>query len=326
MKLSAWLSALCLLASAVQGQLPDANPVPRVQVVPQPDYQTAFLYDGLELTRYRFDPESKRTFWFPLQTTLTPSLVRMGHPHDPIGHRHHYGVWMTHSALNGVNFWDDEPDDGKSRVRGSIQHQRVLGYWDGDDCAAMMTLNHWVADRDGKILLIEKRYIEARPAPDATSWWLLVDAEFTAPKGQTATFEPSGFGLMSVRMAKTIGVLDGGGRILNSAGQVNEEQVFRQPAKWCDYSGRLTNGAAGFGGITLMNYPQNPSHPTAFHVRNDGWMCCCLSLDKPVAVRDVPVHGRWALWVHEGVPSQEKCEAMWQTFAAMPSPDMTRKP
>jgi Family of unknown function (DUF6807) len=154
-----------------------------------------------------------------------------------------------------------------------------------------------------------------------------VDSEFTAPKGQTATFEPSGFGLMSARMAKTIGVIDGGGRILNSEGQVNEEEVFRKPAKWCDYSGRLTNDAKGFAGITLMNHPQNPNHPTAYHVRNDGWMCACLSLEQPIVVNDAtPLHVRWGLWMHEGVPDREKCEAMWQEFSAMQSPDMNRKP
>ena len=307
--------------------LPGAKPVPRVQVLPLPDFQASFQVEGKELTRFRFDPASKRPFWYPMQTSLEPSLIRMGHPHDPIGHRHHYGVWITHSAVSGVNFWDDELDNGKDKVRGSIQHQKVLGYWDGDESASMMTLNHWVAERDKKILLIEKRHMEVRPAPDATSWWMLVDSEFTASKGQTATFEPSGFGLMSARMAKTIGVHDGGGRILNSEGQLNEEEVFRKPAKWCDYSGRLTNGDKGSAGITLMNHAQNPNHPTAFHVRNDGWMCSCLSLETPITVNDTtPLHVRWGLWVHEGVPSREKCEAMWQTFSAMPLPDMTKKP
>lgn len=324
------LLSLCLFAlfrAHGDQALPDAKPVPRVQVLPLPDYQASFQLDGREMTCVRFDPASKRPFWYPIQTALAPSLVRIGHPHDPIGHRHHYGVWITHSAVNGVNFWDDEADNGRDRVRGSIRHQRILGFWDGDESAAMMTLNHWVADRDNKVLLIEKRHIELRPVPDATSWLMTVDSEFIAPKGAAAVFEPSGFGLMSARMAKTIGVHDGGGRILNSEGQVNEKEVFRKPAKWCDYSGRLTNAADGFAGILLMNHPQNPNHPTAFHVRDDGWMCSCLSLEKPVAVDDrTPLRVRWALWVHQGVPDAARCEEMWRRFAASPPPDMNKKP
>lgn len=323
-----------LAAQSPSSLLPSAKPVPRVQVIPLPDYEASFQVDGVELTRYRFNPERKRPFWYPIQTSLSPSLVRMGHPHDPVGHRHHNGVWITHSAVSGVNFWDDEADNGKDKVRGSIQHQKVLGYWDGDTSASMMTLNHWVAERDGKILLSEKRRMEVYPVDPAASgaaaareWLLVVDSEFLAPKGQTATFEPSGFGLMSVRMAKTIGVIDGGGRILNSEGLENEKPIFRKPTQWCDYSGRLTNQENGFAGITLMNHPQNPNHPTAYHVRDDGWMCSCLSLEKPIEVSDTtPLHVRWALWVHEGVPTQEQCLAKWQSFAQMPMPDMNMKP
>ena len=108
-------SLLSLLLSPAHGDpaLPDAKPVPRVQILPEPDYQASFQLDGRELTSYRFDPVSKRPFWYPVRTGREPSLVRMGHPHDPAGHRHHYGVWITPSAVSGVNFWDDEPDDGK---------------------------------------------------------------------------------------------------------------------------------------------------------------------------------------------------------------------
>jgi hypothetical protein len=121
-------------------------------------------------------------------------------------------------------------------------------------------------------------------------------------------------------------VHDGGGRILNSEGQVNEEEIFRKPARWCDYSGRITNDEEGFGGITLMNHPMNPHNPTAFHVRNDGWMGCCLSLDTPVEVtEEKKLRVRYALWVHDGVATQEESEAHWKTFAAMPVAELHPK-
>lgn len=308
-------------ADGPAGSLPDARPIPAVQVTPLPYHQAAFTFRGRELTRFHFDPSAKRPFWYPAQTTLTPSVIRMGHPHDPVGHRHHYGIWMTHNAVSGTNFWDDERGKGK----GSIRHQRVLGLWDGDVSAMMLTLNHWVREADGQILLIEKRHMEVRPLPDATSWLLVVDSEFLAPKGQSTTFEPSGFGLMSARMAKSIGVHDGGGRILNSEKQVNEEQVFRKPARWCDYSGRLTDEA--FAGITLLNHPDNPNHPTAYHVRNDGWMGNALSLEKPVTVNDThPLKVRHGLWIHEGVPDHARCDAVWSEFVKLPPADFAKKP
>jgi hypothetical protein len=124
-------------------------------------------------------------------------------------------------------------------------------------------------------------------------------------------------------MAKSIGVHDGGGRILNSEGQLNEKAVFRQPARWCDYSGRISNDEDGFAGITLMNHPMNPHNPTAFHVRDDGWMGCCLSLDTPVEVtREKKLRVRYALWVHDGVATQEQSEQHWKLFTEMPVADL----
>src|SRR5258708_6796060 len=110
----------------VDAALLSAKPVPRVQVIPLPDYEASFQLEGRELTRFHFDPDRKRPFWCPMQTSLAPSLIRIGHPHDANSHRHHYGVWITHSSVSGVNFWDDEADNGKDKVRGSIRHQRVL--------------------------------------------------------------------------------------------------------------------------------------------------------------------------------------------------------
>ncbi len=316
---------LLCCAHPMVAQLPDAKPIPRVQAVPLPGQDASFQLDGQELTRYNANLNGKRPFWYPVQTSLAPSVIRIGHPHDPAGHRHHYGVWITHSAVSGVNFWGDDTDNGKDRVRGTIKQVNVLGIWDGDESASMLTLNHWVADRDGKILLIEKRHMEVRPMPDATSWMLVVDSEFTAPKGQTTVFEPSGFGLMSARMAKSIGVKDGGGRILNSEGLVNEKAIFRKPTKWCDYSGQLTKD--GYAGIALFNHSANPNNPTAYHVRDDGWMCACLSLDKPIEVTEAaPVRTRYGLWVHEGVPDHARCESVLEAFAKLTPVDWARKP
>ena len=123
-------------------------------------------------------------------------------------------------------------------------------------------------------------------------------------------------------MAKTMGVTDGGGRILNSAGQRNEAQAFRKPARWVDYSGPITN--AQTAGITLMDHPANPNHPAPFHVRDNGWMGVCLTLDAPVTITpDKPLRLRYGLWIHPAVPDARKLERQWQTFASRELPSMT---
>jgi hypothetical protein len=315
--------ALCLLlasAAAVSAQLPSAKPVPLVQAVPMPHHITSFQLDGRELTAMHFDPLDMRPFCHPIRASRDVSLTRMGHPHDPLTHSHHNSVWVTHNMVNDLDFWGDY-----AKKQGRIVNVEVSreGYEDTDEYASMRMVNRWISEEDKAIQLVEVRRTEVRPEEGAKSWFMIVDMEFTPPEGKTTTFGATGFGLIAVRMAKSIGVHDGGGRILNSEGQLNEEQIFRKSARWCDYSGRITNDADGFGGITLMNHPMNPHNPTAFHVRNDGWMACCLSLDTPVEVtEEKKLRVRYALWVHDGVAAQEQSEAHWKNFVKLPVIDL----
>ena len=80
-----------------------------------------------------------------------------------------------------------------------------------------------------------------RPKDDG-QWLLVLDLTFSAPKSPV-TLGRTNFGMIGVRMAKTIGVHDGGGTIRNSEGGVNEAGVHEKPARWCDYSGPITREA-----------------------------------------------------------------------------------
>ncbi len=311
-----------LAAFAQENSLPSALPVPRVQAVPMPHHVTSFQLDGRELTACHYSPADRRVFWHPIRASRDVSLTRMGHPHDPLTHSHHNSVWIAHADVDGVNFWGDH---GKSL--GQIANMEVSreGYEDTDEFASMRMVNHWKRE-DGSVQMIETRRTEVRPLDGAKSWFMIVDMELTTPKGQTATFKPSGFGIIAVRMARSIGVHDGGGRILNSEGQVNEKAMFRLPARWCDYSGRITNEADGFAGITLMNHPTNPQNPAPYHVRDDGWMGACLNLETPIEVsEEKKLRLRYALWVHDGIASGKDVEARWKQFTDMPVADLAVK-
>src|SRR4051812_14818495 len=81
--------------------LPDARPVPLMQVIPLPDAQASIRCDGEELTRDHFGPTLRRPFLYPVAGPSGRSLTRMGHPHDPEGHSHHNSVWAAHESVNG---------------------------------------------------------------------------------------------------------------------------------------------------------------------------------------------------------------------------------
>jgi len=144
---------------------------------------------------------------------------------------------------------------------------------------------------------------------------LIIDLELSTGKEPVA-FGKTPFGLIGVRMAKTIGVNDGGGTIRNSEGGMNEAGCFWKPARWVDYSGPIT--AKAIEGIMLMDHPKNPGYPSVFHVRNDGWMGICFSFDGARVIEPkLPLRLRYGLYVHAGSPPAEELQGKWRFFSEL---------
>jgi methane monooxygenase PmoA-like len=304
------LYAWCLFtADTLSGQdaLPTAKPVPRMQVLPLPHDEASVERDGREIARYHFSPRDPRPFLYPIIGPSGKSLTRMGHPRDANGHSHHNSVWIAHNDVDGISFW---ADTGKGKIV-----QKRVRYEDTDNEALIEAENVW-NDDTGKTLLKETRTLRFRPQADG-QWLLIIDLVFTADK--PVTLGKTSFGPVAVRMAKTIGVHDGGGTMRNSAGGVNEKEIFWKPAKWVDYSGPMPKGAVE--GITLMDHPTNPSHPSEFHVRDDGWMgASCTFSAARIIEKDKPLSLRYGVWVHGGLPTADAINGQFEVFAKIDAP------
>lgn len=301
-----WISAAVSGAVAAQ-ETSKPKPVLRMQVIPMPYDQASFQRDGVELTRYHFGSGLHRPFLFPVNGPSGRSLTRMGHPHDPESHSHHNSVWISHKDADDTDFWSDS---GKGKIR----HKHIVKIEDADEHASLVAENEWV-NSDGKILLLETRIVTVFPLANG-EWLLAIDIVFMANNG-TVTLGKTPFGMIGVRMAKTIGVNDGGGKIRNSEGAVNEKEIFWKKARWIDYSGAIINDK--IEGITLFDHPDNPNFPSHFHVRNDGWMGASLTFDGSREIRpDEPLKLRYGLYVHSDLKSIEAIEAEWRHFTKIP--------
>ncbi len=295
-----------VVADAADAATPAGEPRPfaAVQAVPVPDQQVSFQRDGVELVRYHYGHQHERPFWFPLIGPAGRVVTRMGHPHDPTGHSHHNSVWISHQKVNGVNFWED-PGPAK------IVHQKIEELDDGPDVASLRVRNAWTGP-DGKAILNERRLMTVRPLPDGE--WLLIVELLITPADGDVTFGKTPFGIFAARVAKTMDVNDGGGVIRNSAGGVNEKAVLWKPARWVDYSGPITVDRRN--GITLMDHPENPNHPSVFHVRDDGWMGASFSFKGPFKLpAGQALRLLYALYIHDGVPPPEQIERRFAAFA-----------
>ena len=312
------LAGIHPVAAKAEEGLPGAKPVPRAQVLPLPADQAAFEIDGREVARYWFGEGRERPFVYPIVGPSGRSLTRMGHPRDPEGHGHHDSFWVSHQSVDGENYWEDA---GPPR----IVPRRVVRFDDADAEASMVVENDWVG-ADGRVHMVDRRRMAVRPLEDG-EWLLVLDLQFEAPGDAPVVLGETAFGPVGVRMAKTLGVNDGGGRIRNSEGNEDEQGpdgCFRKPARWVDYSGPITREAVE--GITLLDHPSNPGHPSPFHVRRDGWMGACLTYGGPRKVEPgAPLLLRYGLYVHRGVPPRGAIDAAWAGFAReAPAPPPAR--
>lgn len=308
-----WLVAAAWLATT-SGAFAQVKAIPKVEAVPEPYDQVSFRHLGKELARFHYGKELRRPFVYPINGPSGKTLTRMGHPQDPVGHSHHNSFWISHHDVAGVGFWNDQ-------TKGRIVTHRIEKLIDGDESAAVVSFHAWVDEATGKVVVQERRRLAAQPL-EKGEWLLVADSQFEAKSEVTIGKTP--FGFTGVRMAKSIGVHDGGGTIANSEGAINEKGVFWKPARWVDYSGSIGPAVEG---IALFDHKKNPNHPAVFHVRDDGWMGASFTFAEPYVLKPgASLRLRYALYVHAGGANRETIDRQWQRFADTPLDDLTPAP
>jgi hypothetical protein len=281
--------------------------------VPQPDHQVSFQVDGREWLRYHHGDGTPKPYFYPVLGPTGHPVTRLTHPRDPHTHDHHLSLWIGHEKVGGLNFWEAR------RSPARIVFDRIAKIDDGD--AAVLTVHAKWVDGDRKPVLLDERTWTLAPrfdtiGPEGHGEFALDLALKLTPVGPSIVLGKSPFGLVSVRVAKMMGTNDGGGTIRNSEGQVNEPQLMpHRRARWCDYSGRAAPSGET-AGITLMDHPSNPNHPTYFHVRGDGWMGSSFSHEADVEIRkEQPLVLRYRFWIHRGRPDLPAIDGEWRRWA-----------
>jgi hypothetical protein len=263
--------------------------VPAVQIVPQPDDQVSFQVEGHERLRWHASKRSPRPFFFPLLGPFGRSLTRMGHPAAP-DHGHHRSLWWGHKDVGGVNFWEEKPNASLPQIR----QDDWVHYQDGAEEAGMVVRLGWY-DAHNARLMQQELIAVYRPLPNHESW-LELQATFT-PALDELPLGKTNFGFLGLRVAASLSAHYGGGRLTNSEGARGEKETFGKPAAWMDLSGPIAGET--WEGVTWFDHPSNPRYPTAWHVRDDGWLSAAFSLREAYVLRkDKPLRLRYGIHAH----------------------------
>jgi hypothetical protein len=290
-------------------------PLPRCTLLPLPDHQVSFQVGGAERLRWHSGPQYPRPFFFPLVGPASgQSLTRMGHPGAP-DHDHHRSVWFAHEKVSGVNFWSD-------RTPARVRQTQWLAYQDGDDEAVMAVRLGWFDGHDPKPLLEQDLFAAVLPGPEGETF---VELQTTfRPTAERLEFGQTNFGFLAVRVAKAISAFFGGGVLTNSDGRTGEQAIFGKPAAWVDYSGEQRGGKEG---VTFFDYPSNPGYPTAWHVREDGWMgaAACLTASRLTTQKE-PLTLRYLLHAHRDLLDPDQARETLRSFGRRPGFELVRAP
>lgn len=290
---------------------------PVMQLHPQwPMDGVVNLLDGKEmLTTYHIGPTTvpstaltiRRPYFYPVIGPDGVPLTEFGKPHDPTGsHAHHYSLWIAHAGVNGKDFWSEKG--------GVIVHEQLPVMEDGPIFCQLTQKTRWVIENVD--LMHERRTMTAY---HTLGRFRILDFDLEyAPSGDSPVeLAKTTFGFLSMRVAQSMTVFDGGGEITNSNGDRNEASVHLKHADWIDLSGPIAAGK--WGGIAIFDDRHNPNHPTAFHCRDDGWACASFNKDAPhTLLPGKPLHLKYRVFLHSGNAKTADVQHCYDDYEADP--------
>jgi hypothetical protein len=276
--------------------------------------------DGQLFTEYFFK-DVPRPYCYPLigpggaaMTRDWPMKNSPGEEHD---HPHHRSLWFAHGSMNGHDFWSEEKNFGKT------VHEDFLDIRSSPEAGVIRESNKWVT-AEGTVVCTDERTLRFYN-PGLTNERMM-DFEITlfASNGEL-TFGDTKEGTMAVRLAETMRLKGklGQGHIVNSAG-VRDGRTWGKRADWCDYYGPVEGKTVG---LAIFDHPQNPRHPTWWHVRDYGLFAAnpfgqhdFESLSNKTAGNLVVPAGksvtfRYRFYLHEGDDQQAKVAERYKEYA-----------
>jgi len=250
---------LGLTVAAVAGE-----PAVGVSLTPSADRVTVQI-DGELFTEYVFG-NTPRPYCYPLLgpggVPLTRDYPMKESPGEEHDHPHHRSLWFTHGQVNGTDFWSEAPGHGR------IVQDRLLELAPGPEVGVLRSANRWLTADGAEVCTDERTLRFYRGATGRRQ----MDLEIHIRAGATpVVFGDTKGGSMALRLNEQMRVRQpngklGTGHILNSEG-ATDAAAWGKRATWCAYTGPIDGKAFT---VAMFDHPQNPHHPTWWHVRDYG--------------------------------------------------------
>ena len=310
------LAVVCAGCSGVKPQA--ASSKAGVQLTQLPDRLRVEI-NGHLFTEY-FYKDVPRPYCYPVlgpgDAPMTRNWPMKDTPDEEHDHPHHRSLWFAHGSINGQDFWSEQKGFGKT------VHQAFTKIESGEEFGLIQERNKWVA-ADGTVVCTDDRTLRIYNPKGAPERVLDFEVTLHASQGDL-NLEDTKEGTMAVRLAETMRLKGkvGHGHIVNSAA-VRDGQTWGKRADWCDYYGPVDGKTVG---IAIFDHPQNPRHPTWWHVRDYGLFAANpfgehdfeKLADKKAGNLLVPagqsITFRYRFYLHEGDEQQANVAERYQQY------------
>ncbi len=231
--------------------------------------RVSILINGQPFSDFYIQSSYAKPFLAPLRST-TGLIVTRRFPMEHVegesrDHPHHKGLWIGYGDVNGINFWETEPESNPSgsnpKQKGTIRLERLNEVKSGKKSGSIGASFAW-GSAQGEQILEENRTMVFYA--DDKIRRFDVDATLTAKI--PAQFGDTKEGFFAIRVADSM-TGKNGGVLTNSEGSHTEKDVWGKRADWVDYVGPVAGQKIG---ILIFDYPQNPNHPPRWHARDYG--------------------------------------------------------
>lgn len=223
--------------------------------------------NGQLFTEYHYEG-APHVYYYPLigpgQLPMTRNYPMKNVEGENQDHPHHRSLWYSHGDVNGVDFWAENDRAGR------IVHDEFLEIASGEKEGVIRSTSRWV-DRDGKVICRDERVFRVYNRPDDER---LLDFDVTIKAGEEKlVLGDTKEGTMALRLNETMRLSPNKfnegkppGHIVMNTG-VRDGATWGKRAAWCDYYGPVEGKILG---AAIFDHPDNPKHPTWWHVRDYG--------------------------------------------------------
>ena len=211
---------------------------------------------GELFTAYRFGDDLKYPHFYPVNGPLTGRSVTAVNT-EPWPH--HSSLFLSCDRVGGNNYWQPFTELKTGQIKATAPRivestgKRVV----------LSDVAEWAKPGD-EPQLRDTRTVTIT-APSATV--RVLDFQFDFHILQDLLIQKTGHSLFSARMNPTLAV-DGGGTMVDSEGNKNEEGTRGKTASWCACYGPHHSQTEG---LAIMQHSGNPFYPAPWFSRNYGF-------------------------------------------------------